>query len=457
MHLTVSDGPKQQVFHNDAQRIKRGVSIMPTDFVNSLRLSAAEFSPPVRSLMDIDFYKFTMGHFIWRFYRDVNVTFKLIVRDNTVNVPGLVSETELRKCLDYARALSYSKTDIAWLRGQELYDKDIFSEGYIDFLRGFKLPPYKLTTRDGAFELTFPCKWVEGTMWETVALSIISELYYRAVLRNIPKFELEMIYSRAKERVYAKLQQLKEIRGLLFADFGQRRRHSFLWQQWVIGLCKDMMGEQFTGTSNAWMAFHHDINGIGTNAHELPMVLTALADSDAEKRVAPYRVLREWQGLYGKGLQIMLPDTYGTESFFAGAPEELTAWKGLRQDSGDPITRGELYIKWLKDHGADPREKLLIPSDGLDVYPMLKIYDHFKGRIKMAFGWGTNLTNDFRGCHPSPLLKPFSVVCKVVEANGRPCVKLSDNPDKATGPAGEVERYKMIFGVGAQVREAVLV
>jgi len=67
------------------------------------------------------------------------------------------------------------------------------------------------------------------------------------------------------------------------------------------------------------------------------------------------------------------------------------------------------------------------------------------------------LTNDFRNLAPGNSLAPFSLVCKAVSANGRPTVKLSDNPAKAVGPAAEIERYKRVFAVGAQQTEPVLV
>ena len=74
----------------------------------------------------------------------------------------------------------------------------------------------------------------------------------------------------------------------------------------------------------------------------------------------------------------------------------------------------------------------------------------------MSFGWGTNLTNDFRRCGAAGL-EPISLVCKVTRANGRPAVKLSDNPAKATGDLAEIERYLRVFGAAGRVRSAVTV
>jgi nicotinate phosphoribosyltransferase len=427
------------------------------DLVEKLRMSTAMFSPPVQSLLDIDFYKFTMAQAILEHHPDEEVTFKLIVRDNTLPVADMVSETELRKCLEYVQGLRFTPTDLSYLRGINLYNDYLLKDKFIQFLRTLKLPPYKLFKRDGAYELTFTGKWPEVTFWETIALAIISELYYRFVMRNMPRHELEMVYDRARVKIYEKLEKLLTDPDITFADFGQRRRHSFLWQEWVIGICKSMMGKQFTGTSNTWMAFHHDLTPIGTNAHEMPMVYVALADSAEAKIDAQYQVLRDWAQMYGEGLRIMLPDTYTSEQFFKNAPDWVAKWKGFRQDSGDPLTRGDLYIKWLEGHGVDPRTKLMIASDGLDVSSMFRIRGHFGKRLLTSNGWGTLVTNDFRGCHTNPLLRPFSMVCKVVEVNGRPCVKISDNPNKHTGPEEEVEKYKREFGVGEQEKQDILV
>lgn len=420
-------------------------------FADYLRESAnsPKSYPPVRSLMDVDFYKLTMGQVIFRHFRGTEVTFQLIIRDPNIQLSRFVSEEDLRAVFDYAMGLRFTKTDLYYLRGIEidLYEKYMFGEDYLGFLAEFRLPKYSIKVHRGAFVISFTGDWAEVSMWETIALAIISELYYRAILRNVPKYTLENIYRRAQVRAYDKLEKLQRCPRVRFADFGQRRRHSFLWQEWVIGLCRDMTGDQFIGTSNTWMAFHHDMVPIGTNAHELPMVLTALANSDGEMRYAQYRVLELWQETYGQGLRVFLPDTYGSTQFFANAPDWVKGWRGHRQDSGEPLAEAAKYVLWLKERGIDPANRLTIFSDGLDVNTMLGIDFSLGGAHQHSFGWGTLLTNDFRGCSSEvPELRPFSMVCKIVSANGRPCVKLSNNPSKAVGPESEVERYLRIFG-----------
>jgi nicotinate phosphoribosyltransferase len=202
-----------------------------------------------------------------------------------------------------------------------------------------------------------------------------------------------------------------------------------------------------------------DLEALGTNAHELPMVLAALTDSDEELLQSPYHVLQDWQRYYGGNLLIVLPDTFGTAAFLRKAPDWVADWTGFRPDSAPPIEGGDKILEWWRSKGKDPRTKLLIFSDGLDVDQIEEAYRHFRGKVRMSFGWGTNLTNDFEDCAPTanPGLTAISLVCKVTSANGRPAVKLSDNPAKATGEAEEIARYVKLFGETDRVRHPVKV
>jgi nicotinate phosphoribosyltransferase len=422
------------------------------------RVLGLPFVPPVQSLMDIDFYKFTMGQFIHRFYADNMVTFKLIIRDKNVRLWKYVDLNELRQSFEHVQTLAMRKTDIYYLRGMDLYDKYLFDENYLSFLRNLHLSGYRIEQAEGTIEISFTAKWSEVTYWETIALAIVSELYYRGVMKGMTLNEIERFYVIADNKLQNNLQEIKRNPGIRFADFGQRRRHSFLWQKYVIGEAKRVLGDQFIGTSNTWMAFHYDLSAIGTNAHELSMVVTALRDTPEEMRKAQYDVLKQWEEMYGQGLRIMLPDTYGSLQFYANAPEWLKEWKGQRQDSGDPIVEGEVYKNWLIKHGVDPKEKLTIFSDGLDVAEMKSIASHFSGNHLLSFGWGTLFTNDMRGVLPGNNdMRAFSMACKVTSVNGRPCVKLSDDTSKATGPKSEIARYIEIFGEQRRVTRETLV
>ncbi|PUB17438.1 nicotinate phosphoribosyltransferase [Yoonia sediminilitoris] len=417
-----------------------------------------KIDPIVRSLIDTDFYKLLMCQSVFRNKRDTQVTFSLINRTKSIRLAELVDEAELREQLDHIRTLRLTRGESTWLRGNTFYGKrQMFTPAFMEWFENLQLPPYQLEKKDGQYELTFEGTWPEVMLWEIPALAVIMELRSRAVLKDMGKFELQVLYARAMTKLWEKVEQLRPIPDLRLADFGTRRRHSYLWQDWCVQAMMEGLGDNFTGTSNCRIAMMREIEAIGTNAHELPMVYAALADSDDALRQAPYDVLADWHEEHDGNLRIILPDTYGTPQFLAGAPEWLAGWTGIRVDSGDPATGAERAINWWKSLGEDPREKLVIFSDGLDVDKIIELQEQFAGRCRVSFGWGTMLTNDFKGLVTNDGLAPFSLVCKAVAANGKPTVKLSDNPNKAMGPADEIARYKRVFGVGEQEKVEVLV
>ncbi|MFH2015015.1 MAG: nicotinate phosphoribosyltransferase [Pseudomonadota bacterium] len=420
-----------------------------TDIARRVYNHTWKLDPIVRSLLDTDFYKLLMLQMIWGVYPKVDATFDLINRATRYRLADEIDIEELRDQLDHARTLRFKKKEMIWLAGNSFYGrKQIFSPEFLDWLKDFQLPDYELTKKDGQFELSFPGPWMYTSMWEIPALAIINELRSRAAMKSLGPFSLDVLYARAKAKLWDKVERLKQLPDLRISDFGTRRRHSFLWHRWCVEALKEGLGTAFTGSSNVLLAMDNDLEAVGTNAHELPMVLAALADSEEELKKAPYQVLKDWKKYYGGNLLIVLPDTFGTASFLREAPDWVADWTGFRPDSAPAIEGGERIIKWWTEKGRDPREKLLIFSDGLDVDTIVAAYHHFHNKVRMAFGWGTNLTNDFEGCAPREVegLNAISLVCKVTEANGRPAVKLSDNPLKATGDRSEIERYLKIFG-----------
>ncbi len=417
-----------------------------------------KIDPIVRSLIDTDFYKLLMCQSVFRNHRDTHVRFSLINRSKHIPLADLIDEGELREQLDHIRSLSLSRGESTWLRGNTFYGKrQMFRSDFMEWFEGLRLPPYHLERKGDQYELTFEGKWPEVMLWEIPALSVLMELRSRAVINSMGRFELQVLYARAMTRVWEKIEQLRDIDGLSIADFGTRRRHGFLWQDWCVQAMMEGLGDKFTGTSNCLIAMRREVEAIGTNAHELPMVYSALAEDDMALAQSPYDVLSDWHDEHEGNLRIILPDTYGTRGFLDRAPDWLAGWTGIRIDSGDPASGAETAIRWWQDRGEDPQDKRVIFSDGLDVAKIKELHAQFSARTKVSFGWGTLLTNDFRGLVPDDALAPFSLVCKAVSADGNPTVKLSDNPEKAMGPAAEIDRYKRVFGVGEQQSQAVIV
>jgi len=419
-----------------------------------------KLDPIVRSLLDTDIYKLLMLQTIWKEHADIPVTFSLINRTKSVKLAEEIDETELRAQLDHARSIGLSKKELIWLAGNTFYGKQrLFKEDFLNWLNEYHLPEYDLRVKDGQYLIDITGTWADVSLWEIPMLSIISELRSRAAMQGVGRFELDVLYARAKAKLWEKVMVLDALPDLVIADFGTRRRHSFLWQRWCIAAMKEGLGDKFIGTSNVLMAMDLDLSAIGTNAHELPMVSAAMANSDEELKQSPYRVLESWQRTYDGNLLIVLPDTYGTTKFLSDAPEWVANWSGFRIDSKEPIAGGEELIAWWKSKGQDPKKKLLIFSDGLTVEVIAEVYERFNGRVRLSFGWGTHLTNDFSDCatKPNAQLKAISLVCKVTQANGKPTVKLSDNYEKATGPDAEIERYRDVFGQDNMESQSVLV
>ncbi|MBI4021599.1 MAG: nicotinate phosphoribosyltransferase [Candidatus Aenigmarchaeota archaeon] len=398
--------------------------------------------PIINSLLDVDFYKFTMGQLVFHRHRDVKVAYGFTCRTKGVHLAREIDLGQLREELGHVRSLRFGTSDLHYLRGTNEYGERMFREDYLTFLRGLRLPKFHIdSTPEGDLVMLFPGRWCEAIYWETIALAIVNELYARSLLRGMGTFARKAVHAEGILRLRQKIAALRDA-DFTFSDFGTRRRFSGAWQREVVEAVAAELPRQFRGTSNTLLAMQLSVLPMGTSAHELPMVLAAATDDghDDVVRASHNRVLQEWWQEYGEGLSIALADTFGTDFFLSDFQrEQAVAWKGVRQDSGDPIAIGDKVVAFYERHGIDPRGKLLVPSDGLDLEAMLRIADHFRGRIRVSFGWGTNLTNDLG-------LPALSIVIKAVQANGRGTVKLSDNLAKATGSPADIDRYKRIFG-----------
>jgi len=420
-----------------------------------------KLDPIVRSLLDTDFYKLLMLQFIWKNFPAVHVTSETTNRTTQVRLAEHIPAGALIEQMEHVRQLRFRKSELIWLAGNTFYGtRSIFEPDFLDWLEnGFRLSDYEVLEQNGQLVLRFSGLWTEVTMWEIYGLALMSEMKTRAALGRLSELELDVLYARAKTKLWDKIEKLRRFPAVRISEFGTRRRHSFLWQEYVVQAMRAGLGESLSGTSNTFLAYKHDLEAMGTNAHELPMALAALSNSDGELHSSQYRVLELWQESYGGELLILLPDTFGTTQFLLGAPDWVADWTGQRCDSKDPFVAGDEYIAWLMSRGRDARRKRLIASDGLDVDEIIALHEYFNGRIRFSAGWGTLLTNDFRDCHPRGEhdLDPISLVCKLMTVEGRPAVKLSDNMHKATGPIDEVERYRRVFGTVAVEGAAVVV
>src|ERR1700720_2151550 len=337
--------------------------------------------PVTRSLLDTDFYKLLMLQFIWKHYPKTPVSFSLSNRTSSVHLADMFTIEELTEQMEHVRSLRFRKSELVWLAGNTFYgQRGIFEPAFLAWLeQDFKLSDYELSVKDGQFDLSFSGLWTETTMWELLSLSILDELKTRANLKRLSEFGLDILYARAKTKLWGKIEQLRGVPSLRVADFGTRRRHSFLWQEYAVDAMAENLGSSFVGTSNAFLAHKHDLEAIGTNAHEIPMVLAAQATDDAALKASQYKVLEMWQNTYEGELLIMLPDTFGTTQFLKDAPEWAADWTGQRIDSKNPYVAGDEYIEWLKGRGRDPCDKIVIASDALDIDEIVGLHAYFGG------------------------------------------------------------------------------
>jgi len=394
----------------------------------------------IKSLCDVDMYKLTMLQFIFVYFRFIQVVFGFKNRTKTVKIANIVKLKEVRKQFDYVMTLKVKKCEIEYMGTM-----GFFLQPFLDFFRTLRLSGYTIRKEDGQFVMEFSGNWVEVSLWETISLSIMNELYYRALLSKMSLAQRREVYKEGRRRLVEKIRILKENSWVRFLEFGTRRRFSAAWQYYVVSKLKQEVPEQMIGTSNVYLAMKLGIKPVGTFAHELYMVMSGIfrsyaGDMKDNIRASHNFVLQKWWEMYGEALSIALTDTYGSPFFFRDMCKKMAElWRGLRQDSGDPIEFGEETIKFYEGHEIDPKSKVIVFSDGLNIDKILKIGKHFMGRIQVVFGWGTDLTNDLG-------LKALSMVVKVITANGWGTVKLSDNLAKAMGSLEDIELFKCIFG-----------
>ncbi len=387
----------------------------------------------IQSLIDLDFYKLTMGQLA--FHSFPNVIVEYAFRNRTkFRLAEIISIDRLREEIEHVKTLSLNREQIEFLRGRRL-----FSESYLEFLSKINvdvpLSDVKVEVIDGQFSITTTGTWPIAIFWETIILSIVNELYY------ISKYG-DISYIKGLDNLSEKIKTLRSYPGLKFSDFGTRRRASREWQALVINRLRNTLpSTQFIGTSNVQFAMDYSIDPIGTFAHELPMIASGIwYDTDVELKESHGRILDMWRDLYGDKLLLALTDTFGSRFFFEDfGIERATTWNGLRHDSGDAVEFGEKTIGYYNSLGIDPMTKTIVFSDGLNIESIIKLYLIFNGRINVIFGWGTTLTNDLG-------YETLSIVMKAVVANGNGLVKLSDNLIKATGTEQNIARYKNVYG-----------
>lgn len=394
----------------------------------------------------LDFYKPTMSQVCFEKHPKTEVAFTFKNRDKS-KLAKYINVSELKTRLDTHKS-GWDTDEVDRLGSLTHQDgKAVFSADYLEYLADASLPKVNVSVdKDGDIAVNSTGEWPLVTFWETVVMSEVNELYFKNMIQQ-EELDIFDLYDEGNRRLDKKIQLLRSRPDIKFADFGTRRRFSYMWQNHVIGRLLEECPENIVGTSNVYLANKFDIAPVGTFAHEMPMVYAGLADKEGRNPLDGHNeMLRDWVEAYGENLSVALTDTFGSEYFFTDfTPEQGEHWKSLRHDSGDPTTFGNMVINFYKQNKINPLEKTIVFSDGLDIETIVALADTFKDRIGVVFGWGTTLTNDLG-------LKTNNVVMKATMADGFRTVKLSDDADKHTGPADKINQYmsNVAQAVGSQ-------
>jgi nicotinate phosphoribosyltransferase len=388
-----------------------------------------------------------MSQWQWRYYPEAVVQFDFTNRTK-IKLAHFVSLPELQREIDQVRLLRITDEEAAYLFGlRGKSGKFLFDLDYLNDLMGMTLPTVKLGIVDGQLTIETEGPWWIVTFWETIIMSIVNELYFRAILKQSGKTKAE-VFEEGLRRLVLKIRRLQEWPSIRFSDFGTRRRFSREWQEIVYACLMDAFGgeSRFLGTSNMALAMKYGQTPVGTFAHENPMVVAALNDGyDETLRESQKTALRQWEEMYGPDLLVALSDTFGSDAFLEDFVEFAKSWGGVRHDSGDPFEFGEMVIAFYQKMGIDPMEKAIVFSDGLTDKTITELFYRFQHRIWMVFGWGTNLTNDLGFDALSIVMKAMAARWST-ETDWHFTCKLSDNPKKAMSKSPEVKmRYARVF------------
>ncbi len=391
----------------------------------------------IESLLDTDLYKFSMMQVVLHQYPAAEVEYRFKCRNPGVDLVPYIEE--IRAELGALCQLRFSAEELDYLREWRFIKSD-----FVDFLGLFQLNEKYVEISpsalgNGEIEIRINGPWLHTILFEVPLLAIINEVYFRRTSANLDMAE-------GRRRLAQKIILLRDtpdFGGCRIADYGSRRRYSRTWHEEVVTTLRDGLGEQLAGTSNVWLARKLNLTPLGTLAHEYLQAHQALGPRLRDSQVA---ALEAWAREYRGDLGIALSDVYGLNAFLRDFDMYFCKlFDGTRHDSGDPFEWGEKVLAHYGSNRVDPRNKVLVFSDGLDVPKVMQLYAHFKGRCLLAFGVGTNLTNDV-----GPI--PLNIVIKMVRCNGQPVAKLSDSPGKnMCEDKAYVTYLRQVFEIPAEV------
>jgi nicotinate phosphoribosyltransferase len=383
------------------------------------------------SLLDNDFYKFTMQQGVISLFPKAKARYQFINRGDHTFPEGFAEA--LRHLVNAMAELKLSREEKHFVAVTCPY----LEPTYLDFLEGYRYNPDEVDIQqeDDRLNVTIKGYWYRTILWEVPLLALVSELYYR--LQNLQRISDEEVSNIARQKIekYNKL-------DVTIAEFGTRRRHSYKVHRLVVEALKQYGDKSFVGTSNVYMAMLNKTKPIGTHAHEWFMFHAARYGYKMANTLA----LEHWVDVYRGDLGIALSDTYTSDVFFDQFDKKFAKlFDGVRHDSGDPLKFADQTIRHYQKLGIDPLSKTIIFSDALNYEKVERITKYCKGKIGISFVIGTNFTNDVG-------LEPMKIVIKLTEAYPEggpwiPVVKLSDEKGKYSGDHEMINLAKTILHI----------
>jgi nicotinate phosphoribosyltransferase len=425
--------------------------------------------------LDTDLYKLTMQCAVFKFFKEVPVTYAFTNRtpEKRLSRAAFVwLQEQIRKLGN----ISLSTDEYRFLKQHCEY----LTADYLEFLQDFQLRPREQveltftaigvdTGSDndiGDVDIKIKGAWVDTILYEIPLLALTSEAYFRFM-------DTDWNYDGQEEKAYEKGMQLLEA-GCITSEFGTRRRRDYHTQALVFrGLVKASKAAaekglpgRLSGTSNVHLAMRFNIPPVGTVAHEWFMGIAAIV---GDYKSATETALRHWVACFGPKLAIALTDTFGTREFLSAFRSPIQTieggfsaetfqksdgtmktyaemFTGVRQDSGDPADYVKLLRKYYDESGVKEK-KTIVFSDSLNIERCLeykKLSEDYG--FQPTFGVGTFLTNDFTHLKTGTKSVPLNIVIKLSSAAGRPAIKISDNAGKNTGDKDTVEKVKKELG-----------
>ena len=377
----------------------------------------------IKTILDTDLYKFTTSYAYIKLFPYAVGTFSFKDRDETEYTEGFLNA--LRNEIQNLKLVALTEEELEYMCSHCRFLPRV----YWEWLSSFRFDPQKIEVyldENRHLHMEVTDYLYKVTLYEVPLLAIISEIKNQ-FLNRIP--DKHSILEKLKGKIV-----LSNNHGMLFSEFGTRRRFSFEVHDIVVAYLKEH-ARFCTGTSNCYFAMKYDMKPMGTHPHEWFMFHGA----QFGYKHANYMALENWVNVYDGDLGTALSDTYTSDSFLSNfSRKQAKLFDGVRCDSGDEFEFIERLIARYKELGIDPTTKTIIFSNALDFEKALSIYEYCKGKIRCSFGIGTNLTND-TGYQPSNNVMKLSRCKMNLNQEWRECVKLSDDMGKHMGSISEVE------------------